>query len=55
MNYIEKLKNETKNADDFVYKNIVIGSNKVDLINIESITSADDINNFILKRISFFR
>ncbi|MBQ8472312.1 MAG: spore germination protein [Bacilli bacterium] len=53
MNYIEKLKNETKNADDFVYKNIVIGSNKVDLINIESITSADDINNFILKRISF--
>ena len=53
MNYIEKLKKETNEADDFVYKNIVIGSNKVDLINIESITSSDDINNFILKKISF--
>lgn len=53
MDYIKKIKTDTNNADDFIYKEVLIGNNKINLINIESITSGDSINNFILKRISF--
>ncbi len=53
MNYIEKLKKESSMADDYIYKEIKIGSNLITSINIETITSSEDINNFILKRISY--
>ena len=53
MNYTEKLKQETNKADDFIYKDIYLGKNHLELITIETIASSNDINNFILKRISF--
>lgn len=53
MDYVKKLKSESNLADDFIYKKIQIGENEVYLIHIETITSSDDINNFILKRISY--
>ena len=53
MDYITKLKNETCECDDIIYKDIEIGNNLVNLISIETIASSTDINNFILKKISF--
>ena len=47
MNYIEKLKKESSMADDYIYKEIKIGNNLITSINIETITSSEDINNFI--------
>ena len=52
MNYIEKIKKESNSADDYIYKEIKLKNNKINTINIETITSSEDINNFILKRIS---
>ncbi len=52
MTYLEKIKKESNNADDYIYKEIKIGNNLINTINIETITSSEDINNFILKRIS---
>ncbi len=53
MTYIERLKNDSNNDDDYIYKTIKLGKNTIDIVNIETITSSSDINNFILKRISF--
>ena len=53
MNYLELLKKESNNSSDYVYKTIRLNNHILDLINIETITSSNDINNFILKRISF--
>ena len=52
MDYIEKLKQESNNSDDYIYKEIKLNKNIVNTINIETITSSNDINDFILKRIS---
>ena len=52
MDYIEKLKQESNNSDDYIYKEIKLNKNIVNMINIETITSSNDINDFILKRIS---
>ena len=52
MNYVERLKKDTNYTDDYIYKEFYIGNNKLNIINIETITSSSDINNFILKRIS---
>ena len=53
MNYIEKIKKQTNKADDIIYKEIIIGKNIINLIYVESIASSDNINNFILKKISY--
>lgn len=53
MDLVEKIKLESNNCSDYVYKKITINNNIIDLINIETITSSDNINNFILKKISF--
>ncbi len=53
MNYVQKIKEESENADDYIYKDIKLNDNIINIINIETITSSDDINNFILKKISF--
>ena len=52
MNYIEKLKQETNKVDDMIFKDFSIGENSVTLIYIESLSSSDSINNFILKKTS---
>ncbi len=56
MNYIEKLKEEVKKndnlSDDFIFKSLKLNNNLIEIVNIETITSSDDINNFILKKIS---
>ncbi len=53
MNYVKKIKEESQNADDYIYKTIKLDNNIIEIINIETITSSSDINNFILKRISY--
>ncbi len=53
MNYLELLKKESNNSSDYVYKTIRLNNHILNIINIETITSSNDINNFILKRISF--
>ncbi len=53
MNYIERLKKESNNATDYIYKKIKLKNNTLEIVNIETITSSSDINNFILKRISY--
>lgn len=53
MNYVDKIKKESNNAVDYLYKQIKINNNTIDLISIETIASSSDINDFILKKISF--
>ena len=53
MEYIDKLKQESNYADDFIYKKIKLNNHVIDLINIETITNSDNIHDFILKRISY--
>lgn len=52
MSYIERIKKDSNEADDYIYKEIKLKNNIINIINIETITSSEDINNFILKRIS---
>lgn len=53
MNYVEKLKQDTNYVDDIIYKEIIIGKNLINLINIETITNSDNIHDFILRKISY--
>ena len=53
MTYIERIKNDSNNDDDYIYKTIKLGKNTIDIVNIETITSNSDRNNFRLKKISF--
>ena len=53
MSFIDNLKKDIKDTDDFIFKEISIGKNNITLIYVESIASSDNINNFILKKISF--
>lgn len=53
MNYIDRIKQESNNAVDYLYKQIKLNNNIIDLISIETIASSSDINDFILKKISF--
>ena len=52
MNYVDKIKKESNNAVVYLYKQIKINNNTIDLISIETIASSSDINDFILKKIS---
>lgn len=52
MNYVDKIKQESNNAVDYLYKKITLNNNTIDLISIETIASSSDINDFILKKIS---
>ena len=51
MDYIKKLKKENNNTSDYIYKTIKLNNHVINLINIETITSSKDINNFILKKL----
>ena len=53
MNYVDKIKDETNSSSDYVYKQININNNILDIICIETITSSDYINDYILKRLSY--
>ncbi len=52
MNYINLLKNEKENIDDMIIKEIKLSNYSIYLIHIETITSASDINQFILKKLT---
>ena len=52
MNYVDKIKQESNNAVDYLYKQIKLNNNTIDLISIETIASSSEINDFILKKIS---
>ena len=52
MDYITKLKFDTNNADDIIYKEITINKEKVNLIYSEVLTSSQSVNDFILKNLS---
>lgn len=49
---LNKLKELTSNSCDFIYRRIIINQNIIDIILIETIASSNDINDFILKKIS---
>lgn len=51
MDYIKKLKKENNNTSDYIYKTIELNNHVINLVNIETITSSKDINNFILKKL----
>ena len=55
MEILKKLIDESKYADDIIIKRIEIGNNVLNIINIETITSSNDINEFILKKISYLK
>lgn len=50
---LEKLKKETNNASDIIYKDINISNKKITIIFSEVLTSTDTINKIILNNISF--
>lgn len=49
---IEKLKNDTNQASDIIYKNIKIDNQTITIIYSEVLTNSDSINEIILKNIS---
>ena len=53
MDYLKLLKEEKKNLDDMIIREIKLKNNIIHIINIETITSSNDINNYILRKISF--
>jgi len=53
MNYIDLLKKEKIHIDDLIIKTINLKNNILNIINIETITSSNIINNFLLKN-SFY-
>ena len=50
MNYLKILKEKKKNIDDLIIKEIDLKNNNLNIINIETLTSGYDINEFILER-----
>ena len=50
---LEKLKKETNNASDIIYKNITILNNNITLIYSEVLNSSDSINKMILNDLSY--
>lgn len=52
MNIIDRIKKDTNNATDIIYKEIIIKNKKFTLVYSEVLTSSDDISNIILKTIS---
>ena len=53
MNLIDKLKKDTNNASDMIYKKIELSNHTIYFIYNEVLTSGDAINDFILKNIAF--
>lgn len=53
MDYLDTLKRNSNNSFDYVYKTIKIKNHRIDLVNIETITSSELINDFILKKLSY--
>jgi len=53
MDYTKVLKNLKKDFDDMIIKEITLKNNKLTVINLETITSSDNINEFLLKKISY--
>lgn len=53
MDYLDTLKRNSNNSFDYVYKTIKIKNHRIDLVNIETITSSNLINDFILKKLSY--
>ena len=51
MDYLKILNNKKNNIDDLLIKEIKLKNNILNIINIETITSSNDINEFILKKI----
>ena len=47
---IDRLKRETNQANDIIYKEILINDNKITLIYSDVLTSGADITNYILKK-----
>ncbi len=52
MNIVDKVKKDTNNASDIIYKNIKIHNQVITLIYSEVLTSGEDISNNILRTIS---
>ncbi len=50
---LDKLKKDTNNCSDIIYKEIIILNNIITLIYIESINSSDSINKMILNNLSY--
>ncbi len=50
---IDRLKRETNQANDIIYKEILINDNKITLIYSDVLTSGSDITNYILKNLSY--
>ena len=50
---IDRLKRETNQANDIIYKEILINDNKITLIYSDVLTSGADITNYILKNLSY--
>ena len=52
MNIVQKIKKDTNNASDIIYKEIMIQDKKITLVFSEVLTSGVDISNIILKNIA---
>ena len=49
---IEKIKSDTGNTTDMIFRKMIIDQKPLYLVYNEVLTSSDDINNFILKNIA---
>ena len=52
MGIIEKIKKDTNNASDIIYKEIIVFQDKISLVYSEVLTDSEDISNIILKNIA---
>lgn len=51
MDYLNKLKKLKEKMDDLIIKDIILKNNTLNIINIETLTSSNDINFFILEKL----
>jgi len=50
MDYLKIIKEKKKNIDDLIIKEINLNNNQIHIVNIETLTSSSNINEFILKK-----
>lgn len=55
MDYIELLKKEKQKSDDIIIREIKTNNNSIYIVSIETLSSSNDINLFLLKNISFLK
>lgn len=55
MDYINKIKLDSNNSSDYVYRTLNILNNRIDIIYIETIANTDDINDYILRKLTLLK